>query len=213
MGSFEDELGRRSDEVEHEVTITNNFEMQVTEVTQRQWMSVMGSNPSEYKCEECPVENVSWNEVQDFIMKLNKKVRDGYTYRLPTEAEWEYAARGGTQTAYFFGEDEGKLGEYAWFNKNSEGTTHPVKQKKPNRFGLYDIYGNVWEWVEDWYAEDLTSLPSVDPKGPSIGSCRVIRGGGWGSGAKTLRSAARGYSFPSYRYDGDVGFRVVRTKP
>jgi len=211
MGSFEDELGRESDEVRHEATIINGFEMQVTEVTQKQWISVMGSHGmSEYydECEKCPVVYVSWNDVQRFIKKLNKKVMDGYTYRLPTETEWEYAARGGTQTAYFFSEDKGRLGEYAWFNKNSEDkTTHPVKQKKPNPYGLYDIYGNAGEWVQDWYDSEL----SFDPQGPVYGSDRVIRGGSWYHDFRGLRSAFRDSGSPSGRYNF-VGFRLVRTK-
>ena len=215
MGSFEDELGRESDEVRHEATIINGFEMQVTEVTQKQWISVMGSHGmSEYydECEKCPVVYVSWNDVQRFIKKLNKKVMDGYTYRLPTEAEWEYAARGGTQTAYFFSEDKGRLGEYAWFDGNSEGKTHPVKQKKPNPYGLYDIYGNVYEWVQDWYAP-YTYSSVMDPQGPSYGSLRVIRGGGWGSYAQRLRSAYRGNLYPSGHSSSIyVGFRLVRTR-
>lgn len=152
MGSPKDENNRFEDETQHEVTIDKDFEMQTSPVTQEQWEGIMGNNPSYFKGKDLPVETVSWDDVQEFIKKLNDK-NDGYTYRLPTEAEWEFAARGGTTTAYSFGDDPSQSSDYAWFSKNSEGTTHPVGMKKPNPFGLYDMHGNVWEWVQDEYKE------------------------------------------------------------
>ncbi|HLC15756.1 MAG TPA: SUMF1/EgtB/PvdO family nonheme iron enzyme, partial [Thermodesulfovibrionia bacterium] len=136
------------------VTLSQGFFMQTTPVTQGQWKALMGNNPSRFKrCgDDCPVESVSWHDAQKFIEKLNK--REGVNkYRLPTEAEWEYAARAGSDTAYCFGDDEARLSEYAWYDKNSDGRTHPVAKKKPNAWWLYDMHGNVWEWSEDWYGD------------------------------------------------------------
>ena len=140
----------------------------------------MGDNPSRFKGDTMPVEHVSWEDAQKFIERLNAK-EGGPKYRLPTEAEWEYAARAGTTTAYSFGANASQLGEYAWFSENSVSTMHPVGQKKPNPWGLYDMHGNVWEWVHDWYSGDAykaSTSTAVDPKGPSTGSSRVYRGGG-----------------------------------
>jgi formylglycine-generating enzyme required for sulfatase activity len=151
MGSPLSEVGRFDDEDLHEVTIKEDFEIMDTQVTQKQWQDVMGSNPSYFKNNpDNPVETVSWNDVQEFIKKLNEK-NDGYVYDLPTEEQWEYACRAGTQTAYSFGDDPKDLKDYAWYWENSENTTHPVKQKKPNAWGLYDMHGNVWEWCKDVY--------------------------------------------------------------
>ena len=163
-----------------QVTLTEDFEIQTTEVTQRQYFEVMGNNPSHYKrreycegqhrvvegielCPDNPVEMVSWHDVQDFLAKLNQTKNDRYTYRLPTTEEWEYAARAGTVSAYFFGDGGWNMGDYAWFNKNSRNKnfrrqTYPVGLKGPNPWGLYDLYGNVWEWV---------SLPASSGKPPS----------------------------------------------
>jgi formylglycine-generating enzyme required for sulfatase activity len=152
------------------------------------------------------VEEVSWSDVQEFIQKLNQK--EGVNkYRLPTEAEWEYAARAGTAGKYSFGDDAGALGRYAWYKDNSGGTTHPVGRKEPNGWGLYDMQGNVCEWVRDWYG-DYSSSPVTDPRGPSSGSARVDRGGSWGSNAWICRSASRGSSTPGARYD-ILGFRLA----
>lgn len=152
MGSPESEKDRFEDETQHDVTLTESFEMGQFPVTQSQWEAVMGNNPSYFKGENNPVECVSWNDAQEFIKKLNDEDTE-YTYRLPTEAEWEYCARGGTTTAYHFSDSPKDLGDYAWFYDNSGGTTHPVGEKKPNQYGLYDMLGNVWEWCQDVYAK------------------------------------------------------------
>ena len=148
-------------------------------MTQGQWQAVMGSNPSQFTGDpNRPVENVSWDDVQEFIRRLNAR-EGGATYRLPTEAEWEYAARAGTTTRWSFGDDASQLGRYAWHDGNAGGQTHPVGQLQPNPWGLYDMHGNVWEWVQDWYGK-YASGTAVDPAGPSSGSYHVFRGGGWG---------------------------------
>ncbi len=182
-------------------------------VTQAQWVTVMGDgiNPSRFKGDDLPVEMVSWNDVQTFLKKL------GNGFRLPTEAEWEYAARGGTTTTYSFGDDASQLGEYAWFRDNSDGKTHPVGAKKPNPFSLYDMHGNVWEWCSDWYDEKYYAECEkkgvvVDPLGPKAGSYRVFRGGGWRRRAVGCRSAYRHHDAPGFR-DVNLGFRLVRVGP
>ena len=178
------------------------------EVTQEQWVAVMGSNPSKFKGRTNPVEQVSWNDAQEFVRRLNAK--EGHNrYRLPTEAEWEYAARAGSTTAYSFGDDAGELGAYAWYDGNSGDKTHPVGQKRPNAWGLYDIHGNVWEWVQDWYGEKYSrSDASTDPRGPSSGEFRVLRGGGWDNNAGYCRSAVRNFYTPVFHYEF-YGFRLA----
>ena len=156
-------------------------------------------------CPNNPVERVSWNDAQTFIGKLNGQ-EGQYTYRLPTEAEWEYAARAGSTGPYSV---SGAVEGFGWYRANSGGKTHPVAQLKPNRLGLYDVHGNVWEWVADWYGV-YPSSDVTDPTGPASGSDRVIRGGGWYGGAQNLRSASRFSIGPVYRLS-DVGFRLVRT--
>jgi len=193
----------------HQVRISKPFYLGKYEVTQEQWRTIMGNNPSRFKgAPRLPVENVSWEEVQEFIRQLNAK-EGGWKYRLPTEAEWEYAGRAGTTTAYSFGDDAHQVGEYAWHGENSSGKTHPVGQKKPNPWGLYDMHGNVWEWVQDWYGP-YTAGAAVDPAGPSSGSHRVYRGGSWGHSAKGCRSAFRSNLPPGLRY-AYLGFRLLRT--
>jgi formylglycine-generating enzyme required for sulfatase activity len=197
---------------EHPVTISRPFYLGKYEVTQAQWEAVMGENsPSRHKGPANPVENVSWEEVREFIEKLNKKEGTA-RYRLPTEAEWEYAARAGTDTPYFFGNDKKELSEYAWHGDNSRGRTHPAGEKRPNPWGLYDIYGNVWEWVEDWFDENFyADSPEADPRGPEEGSRRVFRGGGWEYSAEECRSATRGWLAPADRVP-IIGFRLVFSK-
>jgi formylglycine-generating enzyme required for sulfatase activity len=192
----------------HEVTISKPFEMGKYEATQAQWEAVMGNNPSHFTGEANRlVENVSWEDVQKFIRKLNDS-EGGTKYRLPTEAEWEYAARAGSTTTYSFGDDSSRLGEYAWYSGNSGGKTHPVGQLKPNAWGLYDMHGNVWEWVQDWYGKYSAELVT-DPQGPSSGSGRMYRGGSWHFDARGCRSAYRGYDAPGSR-DRFLGFRLLK---
>ena len=208
MGSPAYEFDRDSDENQHRVTLTKGFYMQTTEVTQGQWKAVMGNNPSDFSnCgDDCPVENVSWNDVQEFIVKLNRK-EGGSRYRLPTEAEWECAARAGSTTRFCFGDDHDRLVEYGWYDTNSGGKTHAVALKKPNAWGLYDMHGNVYEWCQDWHG-DYPSRSVTDPTGPSSGSDRMDRGGGWGVNARRCRSADRDGYGPSVRY-GILGFRLA----
>jgi len=227
MGSPIDEPKRDGDETQHKVSITKPFEIQSTEVTQSLWEKVMGNNPSQFKDPNKPVEQVSWNEVQQFIGKLNQRLgldcgdtstKEGFEkarrtpgcFRLPTEAEWEFAARAGTQTAYSFGNDPRALEDFGVFTKNSKNQTAVVKSKKPNDLGLYDVHGNVWEWVQDAYKSDLGKAPQIDPIFFDQGSFRVIRGGSWIGSAVGLRSAFRSRDSPDYRGD-DLGFRLVRT--
>ncbi|MCY7377264.1 MAG: SUMF1/EgtB/PvdO family nonheme iron enzyme, partial [Pyrinomonadaceae bacterium] len=206
-GSFTmgDDNGKYDDEKPaHRVTISQGFWMGQTEVTQGQWKAVMGNNPSGFSScgDNCPVEQVSWEDAQKFIGKLNGK-NDGNKYRLPTEAEWEYAARSGTTGDY-----AGELDTMAWYSANSGSKTHEVGMKTANGWNLYDMHGNVWEWVEDWEGEYAKGAVT-DPKGAASGSARVVRGGSWHIGASSLRSASRGRDAPSYR-GSYLGFRVVR---
>ena len=195
---------------QHQVTISKPFYMQATEVTQGQWQKVMGSNPSSFKnCgDDCPVENASWIDAQEFIRKLNQMERTD-KYRLPTEAEWEYACRAGSTMKYSFAGNEGELGDYAWYNINSASRTHPVAKKKPNTWGIHDMYGNVWEWCQDGY-DDYPSGKVTDPQGLPAAQHRVLRGGSWIDNAGILRSAFRGADYPVVR-SNDIGFRLVRT--
>ena len=205
MGSPNAEAGREANETQHQVTLTKGFYMGVYSVTQEEWQGVMGKNPSSYKGEKnLPVDTVSWVDSQEFIKKLGDK--DKKAYRLPTEAEWEFAARAGTRTAYYFGNDKSILGQYAWYSENSEKKTHPVGQKKPNQWGLFDMSGNVWQWCEDWHG-DYQNKDVVDPQGPEKGSLRVLRGGSWGDDPRSCRSAYRARDEPGNRYGG-IGCRV-----
>ncbi|MDA3790869.1 MAG: formylglycine-generating enzyme family protein [Desulfobacula sp.] len=208
MGSPRNEANRDDDEVQHKVTLTKSFYMQTTEVTQAQWYSVMGSNPSRFSnCGgDCPVEEVSWDDVQQFIINLNEK-ENTQKYRLPTEAEWEYASRAGASTAYCYGDSPDQLVYYGWFGKNSGGKTHPVAQKKVNKWGLYDMHGNVYEWCLDWNG-NYPPGAEIDPKGPSSEGTRVSRGGSWSSNARSCRSADRYGLTPDYR-NYRLGFRLV----
>ena len=191
---------------DHEVTLTKPFYMGKYEVTQEQWQAVMGSNPSSVKGARLPVTNVNWNDCQDFIRKLNAKMKGGY--RLPTEAEWEYACRAGTKTAYSFG-NEITLKDANFLDSKLGGVSVVVGRYKPNTFGLYDMHGNVWEWCEDWHAEYPTGLV-IDPKGPVMGETRLLRGGSFSYGVSKARSSLRVYGSPTSRY-GNGGFRLART--
>lgn len=208
MGSNDRDAWRNEQPV-HTVRITKPFYLSKHEVTQGQWQAAMGGNPSRFTGDpHRPVEQVSWNDVQTFIRRLNAQERK-MLYRLPTEAEWEYAARAGTRTRWSFGEDASQLGLYAWYGDNADNRTHPVGQLQPNPWGLYDMHGNIWEWVEDRY-ESYTAGPAVDPMGPFIGWYRANRGGGWNNHARLCRSANRNADPPDHR-SGSHGFRLLRT--
>jgi formylglycine-generating enzyme required for sulfatase activity len=193
----------------HHVKIASSFYMGKYEVTQKQWREVMGTSPSYFTGDDLPVEQVSWNDVQQFIQKLNEK-EGANKYRLPSEAEWEYAAHAGATTKYFFGDDESKLGEYAWYSFNSGRKTHDVGQKKPNPWGLNDMYGNIWEWVQDNWHADYNGAPTDGSSWESVGgSFRVGRGCSWGTDAWGCRSAFRYDNDPDYR-GFSLGFRLLR---
>ncbi len=215
MGSPEEEFGRDPGETLHEVTLTRGFLMQATPVTRRQWKAVMGTNPSSFGTAypDCPVDGVSWLDCEEFIRNCNALV--DHKYRLPTEAEWEYACRAGTSGAFADAQivfsEEGRAPELdlmAWYSRNSNGRPHPVAQKAPNAWGLYDMHGNLCEWCEDWYGE-YTPHAQQDPVAGRSGSRRVGRGGCWVSPARNCRCASRFSWPPGYRGDF-VGFRLVR---
>lgn len=209
MGSEENQNERPK----HSVSISS-FYMGRTEITQGQWTSIMGYNTSRADtCEDCPVENVSWSDIELFIRKLNQKT--GQRYRLPSEAEWEYAARAGTTTAWSHGTDKSNLGDYAWYERNSGGKPQKVGQKLPNLFGLYDMYGNVAEWVADCFHLNYVGAPTdgrawtTNCNSPQSYGYGTVRGGSWVSSAERLRSAYRGGAGPSQQYGYD-GFRLAR---
>lgn len=242
MGSPDKEKRRYRNEAQKPVEISKSFEIMTKEVTQREWFEVMRQNPSYFKtkedckdheivegvkmCPNHPAERVSWYKVQEYIKKINALLGltgcDGTPdsssgcYRLPTEAEWEYAVRAGTKTAYFFGNDPSVLGNYAWYKRNAERRTHKVGMKAPNPFGLHDVYGNVWEWIQDGHKRELPGGkdPLVPVKSETHASdCHqdiMLRGGGWASYEWYLRSAFRFHDGPDHGYFF-VGFRLVRT--
>jgi formylglycine-generating enzyme required for sulfatase activity len=194
----------------HRVQITTPFYLGVTAVTQDQYPQLMGDNPSHFRGDpRCPVEQVSWEDAVGFCRKLSEK--DGRVYRLPTEAEWEYACRVGTTTKWCCGNDEKQLDRVAWYDANAGYATHPVGKKEPNAWDLYDMLGNVWEWCEDGW-RNYTVDEAVDPKGPSTATGRVIRGGSWRSESRTCRSAFRGRGSPAIPFPG-LGFRVAAVPP
>ncbi|MGB2754096.1 MAG: formylglycine-generating enzyme family protein [Phycisphaerae bacterium] len=209
MGSPDSEQGRSKDEgPQHGVTLSKSFYMGVTEVTQAQYEAVMGTNPSHFQGATNPVEEVSWNDAREFCKKLSEKTRQAV--RLPTEAEWEYACRAGTATAFSFGDADSALGDYAWYRANSGWKTHPVGQKKPNAWGLFDMHGNVLEWCTDLYGE-YPKGPVTDPSGSATGDrgYLVLRGGSWiRADAGAFRCANRSSNGPSVR-DFNYGLRVV----
>ena len=218
MGSPESDVNRQKNETQHEVTISKGYYLGVYEVMQAQYEKVMGKNRSLYQGAivgnenaDLPVENVSWHDAVEFCKKLSElpeEKKAGRVYRLPTEAEWEYACRAGSKTAYSFDDEDGLLPEYGWFRRNSSSRTHTVGLLEPNVWGLFDMHGNVWEFCSDWYAE-YPKGPVSDPSGPSKGVHRVYRGGGWGAdNAADCRSAWRNGFLPS---SGNIhyGFRVA----
>jgi formylglycine-generating enzyme required for sulfatase activity len=192
----------------HRVEITQPFYIGTCVVTQAQWARVMDTRPSEFAGDLHPVEGVSWNDAQDFIRALNAKEGTA-AYRLPTEAQWEYASRAGTAAAYTYGAETGNLDTYAWYKKNSGGQPHPVGQLKPNAWGLHDMHGNVHEWCLDWFDRNYyKQSPKTDPPGPSSGLARALRGGDWSSLDWYCRCASRSLSSPDRR-SSRVGFRLV----
>jgi formylglycine-generating enzyme required for sulfatase activity len=219
MGSPPTEDRRNADETQHLVTITRSFWLKATPVTQAEYEALMGTNPSHFKSGEanCPVENVSWLDAVAYVNKLSDReglppaydANGGFAgldcrgYRLPTEAEWEYACRAGSSAARY-----GELEQVAWHKENAGYTTHPVAQKRPNAWGLYDMLGNVWEWTNDWYGFYPTGAVT-DPVGPASGGFRVGRGGSWGNVAQFVRAAGRGGVTPGGR-DRNLGFRPLR---
>ena len=205
MGSPASEKDRRDNENQHEVTLTKPFYMGKYEVTQEQWESVMGNNPSYRKTAKYPVTNVSWEDCQEFIKKLNEKTKGGY--RLPTESEWEYACRAGTTTAYSFGDKI--TPKDANYYDSKIGKPVAVGSYKPNAFGLYDMHGNVWEWCEDLYGA-YSAAAVIDPKGPAKGEGRVLRGWSYYFSDSDARSSLRGGVSPTYWYVS-AGFRLART--
>jgi len=211
MGSPVMEEMRGDDEHMHRVRITKPFYIAKYETSQALWMRVMGEIRGEFKNMRNPAEGLSWQDCQQFIERLNKMVPGG-GFRLPTEAEWEYACRAGTTTRYSFGDDEGQLGRYGWYSANSGHKTHEVGTKESNPWGLYDMHGNVWEWCQDWY--DKYQFPArgvlEGPVGPASGKYRVLRGGCWYVGGHYCRSARRYWCPPDNRNDND-GIRLART--
>ena len=189
----------------HQVTLTNDYYMGKYEVTQALWQAVMGSNPSEYKGDNLPVETVSWNDCQKFISKLNSLT--GRMFRLPTEAEWEYAARGGKESRGYQYSGSSNISDVAWYDENSGSKTHPVGTKQANELGIYDMTGNVWEWCSDWYSS-YSSSSQTNPTGSDSGSARVSRGGGWNCNASYCRLSVRFYYTPDFRLD-ILGLRLA----
>ena len=202
MGSPASEKGRNENETQHEVTLTKSYYMGKYELTQEQWEAVMGNNPSEIKGVKLPVTQVSWEDCQEFIKKLNSKTTGGY--RLPTEAEWEYACRAGTSTAFSYGDSITKSDA----NINGDNIK-AMGSYSPNAFGLYDMHGNVWEWCEDWYGPYPNGKVN-DPLGTANGTHRILRGGSFFYGVSEARSSNRATDSPANR-SGNAGFRLART--
>ncbi|MBR5737269.1 MAG: SUMF1/EgtB/PvdO family nonheme iron enzyme [Verrucomicrobia bacterium] len=220
MGSPEGELGRNN-EIQHEVTLTKEYWIGKYEVTQAQYETIMASNPSMFKGDDMPVDNISWDHAMSFCKALTEiektagRLPEGYEYTLPTEAQWEYACRAGTTTALNSGKNLSSAGacpemdEVGWYAGNSEGVFQSVGQKKANAWGLYDMHGNVQEWCLDWYEEDYPTSAVTDPQGPNSGSERIYRGGDWSQWAYSCRSANRGHAAQNHSVNGYVGFRVA----
>lgn len=205
MGATSEQGSEISDEKPvHSVTLSGYY-IGKTEVTQALWQAVMGSNPSYFEGDDLPVEQVSWDDCQEFIRKLNSLT--GQNFRLPTEAEWEFACRGGNNSRGYKYSGSNYIDNVAWYDGNSGDKTHPVATKSPNELGIYDMSGNVWEWCADWYG-DYSSGRQTNPKGPYGGSIRVCRGGSWCNYAGLCRSSLRYYYYPSYR-DYYLGLRLA----
>lgn len=206
-GTFQmgNDVGYEWEKPVHQVTLSDYY-IGETEVTQELWNAVMGSNPSKFTGNmQRPVEMVSWNDCQTFISKLNQLT--GKTFRLPTEAQWEYAARGGNKSKGYIYSGSNEIDEVAWYEYNSGGMTHPVQTKAPNELGIYDMTGNVYEWCTDWYGA-YSSAAQTDPTGPATGSYRDYRGGGWGFSASYCRVAYRVSSTPTYSFS-NLGLRLA----
>ena len=248
MGSLAAELCRQNTETAHTVTITRGFLMGQTEVTQTQFFALLGYSPSYFKTGDRPVESVTWHEAAAYCNALSQKMgltpcyscsgtKNNYICavasafagssgsiqrcpgaRLPTEAEWEYAYRAGTTTAYYSGanttctKEDPALSTIGHYARNSGNATQVVARKVPNAWGLFDMSGNVWEWTNDWWIQDLGAARRTDPAGPASGVMRVVRGGAWGTAAGDARGASRDSVLPDRRYNSE-GFRVVRTAP
>ena len=212
-GSFDmgSDSGDADEQPVRSVTIDKPFYIGQFEVTQAQWHAVMESDPSKFTDDiNRPVESVSWDDAQEFVAKLNATDPEA-TYRLPTEAEWEYAARAGSTAAYTFGDDAAQLDAYAWYADNAGNVTHPVGEKQPNVWGAHAMHGGVWEWVQDRYGPYPSEAAAGSP-GPPPGNRRVIRGGSWLSPAEDCRAASRSHAHPAFS-GANVGFRLVRTIP
>jgi len=211
-GSFVMGSEKNADEKPLHTVYIRSFLMGRTEVTQKQWVNLMGINPSRFSAcgPECPIENISWDDVQKFIFKLNQKT--GQKYRLPNEAEWEYAARAGTTTDWSFGNDASKLDNYAWDRENIAFNTQLVGKKLPNAFSLYDMHGNVSEWTQDCWHDNYVGAPTDGSEWTTgcTRNSRVLRGGSWGDNPANLRSAIRSWSVPVDR-SNFIGFRLART--
>jgi formylglycine-generating enzyme required for sulfatase activity len=196
------------------VTISRDFWLGKYEVTQGEYESLMGSNPSRFRGDRArPVERVRYYDADAYCSRLTRRETDAgrlttrYAYRLPTEAEWEYACRAGTTSLFSFGDDAAQAAEYAWTLENSEATTHPIGLKRPNPWGLHDVHGNVWEWTSDWYAE-YPAMPLKDPGGPPPSTFKVFRGGGWNHAVELARSPNRFMMAPTNAINF-VGFRIA----
>jgi formylglycine-generating enzyme required for sulfatase activity len=212
MGSPPEELGRRLREIQHNVTISRSYWLGTHQVTQAAYQQVIGANPSVFKGGKRPVENLTWHQAVDFCARLSKLPEEkaaGRAYRLPTEAEWEYACRAGSSDAFGFGHDGSRLGEYGWFSDNSDDGTHPVGTKRPNTWGFHDLHGNVFEWCQDLYV-DYASATASAPGRLCGSSYRVARGGCWVVPAEFCRSAYRHASTQAYRCSF-IGFRIALT--
>ncbi|MBI4946554.1 MAG: formylglycine-generating enzyme family protein [Bacteroidetes bacterium] len=206
MGCTSEQNNCGDDEKAHSVTLSS-FYIGKYEVTQKQWRDIMEANPSKFNdCDNCPVEQVSWNDIQDFLQRLNAKT--GKKYILPTEAQWEYAARGGNKRKGYLYSGSNNIDDVAWYSSNSGSKTHPVGQKKSNELNIYDMTGNVWEWCSDWYDEKYyKNSPANNPQGVNSGSYRVYRGGSWDLEARYCRVAIRDLNYPDYRFS--IGLRLA----